>query len=741
MARQRRKVSFGQHFFLRERDQNYGSWMIAWWREQFQNSVDAGAKNIRIYLKNGTARGAFDEYRGDDPKTVVRIVFADDGCGMSCQVLENVYFSVGNSTKVGEDGKVGGFGRARMMTCFSQDRYSILTKNNFVMGKGDDFDVFSLKEAIKELEVLEANSLENAPGVPRYENSTWDGLVLDQEMVRNAIATGGYDGCRIEVDMETWKTPGYDGNQPTDIFRMEAALRQYLSESELKPNVFINDRTPESYFNMDKPLEMRTGKAKKILTTGVGDEEKAFAKVYVVKAGDPDKTAQMIVRVDGAAMYSDPIYNLKGIDVVVEVLPRMSRRVLNSNRDGMHRDYSRVVAAFKERLAIETTSALKDNRGKKHYTVEGQHGLLHSERKALPELMGESEEADSKMEPRLAKPTARPKISDVSQLRDANVSFDASHAFVKAVRYGDSFLNAIRYGEETPEPVRQSVRKLIANLEDYNGASNEPEKALIDSCPPELMPWLASEIAGRVEKAKQDLKAEHAKRLENMHDTVIRVETTNEKTKSAPRQYDPNNWSAETGKGKQQHALLAAWTASVALALEALFEVRPAVDPVNWRAGFIFDVEELTWQLDATRPSRTYAECVIEDGPPSIHQFLVNPVTDDGKPDYDLTKEEEVWRLISNAIHEVAHVLQQSHDERYANLQTALTGKVFPATAIKRVQQSTAAVLAAYAGKSTVHALDNNPGPRPAERLRSIGNGHNPERDFGNEYRIASGRH
>lgn len=727
MARQRRKVTFDKHFFLRERDQNYGSWMIAWWREQFQNSVDAGAKNIRIYLKEAEARGAFDEYRGSEPKTVVRVVFADDGCGMSRQVLESVYFRVGSSTKVGEEGKVGGFGRARMMTCFSQDRYSILTKNSFVMGRADDFDVFSLKEAVEELSALESNSVKNAPGVLADENSTRIGLLQDRQMIKSAIADGGYDGCRIEVDMETWKTPGYDGNRPTSLAKMEAALRQYLSESELKPSVFINDRSPETYFNVDAPLHMRTGRARKVLTTGTGAEEKAFAKVYVVKADDPDRYAKMIVRVDGAAMYSDPVYNLKGLDVVVEVKPRMSRKVLNSNRDGMHSEYSRVVGSFREQLAVENISALKDRQGKKHYTVEGQHGLLHSERKSLPALMAQSDEIDRTMKPHLAEPLARKKIGDVSQLRDANVSFDASRAFVKAVRYGESFLNSLRWNEETPEPVRLSIRTLISNLGEHQSVSDNPELALIESCPPELMPWLAGELAGRVEKAKQELKDAHVKRLANMHDTVICVERTNEKTKSSPRQYDPNNWSTETGKGKKQHALLAAWTASISLVLEALFEVRPAVEPIGWQAGFIFDVEDLTWQSDDTRPSRTEASHVLEDGMQPVHQFLINPVTDDGKPEYDLTKDDDVWRLISKAIHEVGHVLERQHDQRYATLQTHLTGKVFPPSAIKRVQQSAAAVLATYSGKTTVHALDIAEGPRPSERLRRLANGNRHE--------------
>src|SRR3546814_5023004 len=100
---------------------------MSFWRELFQNSVDAGAKAIRVSSSNEAGKGSF----GRDPslENVVRIVFDDDGCGMDRDVLDDVYFAPGETTK--KDGEfTGGYGRARLMTCFSQVRYGIRSEEH-----------------------------------------------------------------------------------------------------------------------------------------------------------------------------------------------------------------------------------------------------------------------------------------------------------------------------------------------------------------------------------------------------------------------------------------------------------------------------------------------------------------------------------------------------------------------------------------------------------------------------------
>src|SRR4051794_30387687 len=99
-------------FFKRER-QAYQNWRLALWRELFQNEIDQ---------KKPTAISIAVEPLGSNG---FRLRFADNGAGMTRETLENVYFAVGASSKTDTDGSIGGMGRARMMTCFSMEFWSI----------------------------------------------------------------------------------------------------------------------------------------------------------------------------------------------------------------------------------------------------------------------------------------------------------------------------------------------------------------------------------------------------------------------------------------------------------------------------------------------------------------------------------------------------------------------------------------------------------------------------------------
>ena len=119
-------VSIPKSFFVKER-RMYASWRFAFWRELFQNATDAGSTEIRVSL-------------ADKGGGVIGVEFSDNGSGMTRDVLENVYFSLGSSTK--NDGStVGGFGRARILTCFSMKNYTIHTQNNLVQGDGGTFEI------------------------------------------------------------------------------------------------------------------------------------------------------------------------------------------------------------------------------------------------------------------------------------------------------------------------------------------------------------------------------------------------------------------------------------------------------------------------------------------------------------------------------------------------------------------------------------------------------------------------
>lgn len=124
------EVQLPETFFKKERDTVYSYWQRELFRELFQNSLDAGANKIFISI--------------EDDNSGCRITFEDDGEGMTREILENVYFKLGETTKNGEE--TGGFGRARILTNFSMDCYRIETLDNLVIGKGAYYDIQTVSE-------------------------------------------------------------------------------------------------------------------------------------------------------------------------------------------------------------------------------------------------------------------------------------------------------------------------------------------------------------------------------------------------------------------------------------------------------------------------------------------------------------------------------------------------------------------------------------------------------------------
>ncbi|MCA3268378.1 MAG: ATP-binding protein [Azospirillum sp.] len=128
-------VRVPKSFFKKERDQFYADWAVAFWRELMQNAIDAGARHLTV------------EISGSENAPKVR--FADDGSGMDAQTLENVFFELGASAKTDDGVSMGGFGRARLLTCFSQKSYSIRTRNLSVRGDGGTYSISTVPENVE----------------------------------------------------------------------------------------------------------------------------------------------------------------------------------------------------------------------------------------------------------------------------------------------------------------------------------------------------------------------------------------------------------------------------------------------------------------------------------------------------------------------------------------------------------------------------------------------------------------
>ena len=131
-------IKISPDFFTKE-ILNYSDWQSAFWRELFQNSIDAGAKNIEIQTEVS--------------RNNVIVTFKDDGKGMDKKTLEEVFFSLGSTTKTNQD-SVGGFGKARIILCFAQTEYMIRTNQLFVRGSGADYEIEEDYKYVKGCEFL-----------------------------------------------------------------------------------------------------------------------------------------------------------------------------------------------------------------------------------------------------------------------------------------------------------------------------------------------------------------------------------------------------------------------------------------------------------------------------------------------------------------------------------------------------------------------------------------------------------
>lgn len=119
------KIKVGSRFFKRAREE-YSNWPLAIIRELSQNSQDAGSGIVEVTITSL-----------DD--THCRLTWTDNGKGMNRQILEDVFFALGESSK--GSGDTGGFGKARELVCFGMDRYAIRTQNLSVEGSGDSYEI------------------------------------------------------------------------------------------------------------------------------------------------------------------------------------------------------------------------------------------------------------------------------------------------------------------------------------------------------------------------------------------------------------------------------------------------------------------------------------------------------------------------------------------------------------------------------------------------------------------------
>ena len=264
---------------------NYADWMTAVIREFIQNSIDAGSTKIDI-IWNAS-------------KNVLTI--KDNGKGMTEDVLRNVYFALGRSTKRGDNTQSGGFGKARIATCIAQKYFIIKTLDNYVYGQGP--------------------------------NIQYSKLPSDQYV----------QGCHIEVGLIT------EIKGKTQYLYMDDTAEEYLKYCDFgNVTITINGKVFNNYLKV-KPSQY------------VSDLElngNAFCKVY--KYTDNYAKHKMVVRSNGLMMFEQYVSNLPCWVVLDIVLP--SSDVLISNRDQFIAEYGEVVKGFTTALVTDHRSMLEKKR-------------------------------------------------------------------------------------------------------------------------------------------------------------------------------------------------------------------------------------------------------------------------------------------------------------------------------------------------------------------------------------------
>lgn len=731
-------LSVDKEFLRGERDQYYNDFTIAFWRELFQNSVDAGATKIAIDIEERQPR----RYGGPHgPEKVTNVCFLDNGHGMTAEVLNDVYFKMGRSTKKDDGGTIGGFGRARIMTCFSQESYSILTKDRFVSGDGPAFKHGSVAQQVAALEKrrdelkdadglaakIERDGIENdlslltdpLTGAVKWMNG--DGFYTDPLTgALKWVDGGGFPGCRVEVDIDPTPPRSWSARSGS-LENMKKALQEYLSESQLPCAVMVNGQTPEQFFGItDGKLQARKGPVRRVLSVDGPDGKVDFATVHTSEGKKAGFKGSLIVRVSGASMYRKEIHGLEA-QVILEIDPAQSRNALNANRDGLKREFSRAVDKLITDLTLDTDTALRDKASRRE-EVKGEKGSIRSSAPDLSAPLARELTTEDKgnLVERMAK---APRITSIEALHNVRLNQDILDKLLEKTYYGDGFFYSYMSDNYDKE---DELHAQLMKLRDALYEQRRNVEWFFENAGDLARNWVLAGLSLRFEEERLQRQKEIDARVDGVHDIYISMESTNAKTKAAARRHHPKNWDVTTGNGKAMRSLLSVWTAACKVSMESLFALRPAMPDVSWSTGFIYSLPEAVHQGDKSRQVSIAAQCVTLDN--GDFRLLINPVNEDGTLRFSLTNERDLRRILALAKHEVGHVLESYHNETFANLVTDLDGEVDQKVAFKRMKAEIAAVTAAYSqGRARVHSLDREAGPRPAERLLAAALGNDRE--------------
>ena len=742
-------------FFVKERDAFYASWMLSFWRELFQNSVDAGAKTIRIDVTEARQKGSFG--RVPPPKTATRVVFADDGCGMTEDVLNQVYFRMGASTKADDETSVGGFGRARLMTNFSQTRYSIETRDRYVEGDGAEFVNYARKDAVEALAHWRDAAQTRLAAEPNEGAAEWHASVRDQiEADRARLASGAtFAGCRVEVDLPPDQRDR--SRNESSVEGMLKTLQLYLDQSDLKCEVVINGtphEKPAVKYERRKALiatvpaggldpAWRNNPKIEVAERPDGDFDVKFATVRTVPGGKCADSVRrkLIYRVSGASMFTG--YTDVASAIYVEINPAVARTVLTSNRDGLKEPFASAIEDYKRLLATDAQMALKADNGTDWTVLPGGRGGKTARRPRKETELTQEEavaiagEAGGEAARNVAEQTRSQRYSDWDwgDLNEGRLQgFDNAQLLpwleemVGREKIDGTFLERYR-----DRPKAEGFLLTLKNA----GA----HRALVNASGP-LLAFITDSL--ELQKvARQIVEREKYKdRLADLNDIPILKEnieppsdrfTKDEARKrrgrlvDAIRGHDPRKWDPSTGKGLKARRVLAAWQTAVDHVVVEMLDAFPHLKEFRYASGWVFSHPQWTYSSITEKEEWRWPAAMLKKdgkGDGAVSNFLLDPLDpeSDFAMKYNPSDADDRDRLITLAAHEAAHVIVDGgHNDAFANVMTRLMERLTVRARRKIHDEMKAAVKAVdriYSeGRIRIVPLDDERGPRPAERL------------------------
>jgi hypothetical protein len=641
--------------FIKERIDGYSNWLFASWRELFQNSVDAGAKNISINISFSNGKGVFN--REENLEKVYRIVFNDDGKGMDIDTINNVFLKLGETSKKGTD-STGGFGTARNMLCFSNDRYSIRTKDIYVEGDGLEYNVYNIDELIanKEDLLIKAREDKNIKQIDLLSNS-----LIDLQSSK-----GFKKGCIFEIDINPADKVDYWNKISMDNLR--ESLYDYLSYSNLNCNVRINGEEYKSKHYKGSPKRI-------LMFTDNNGNKSELGSIYVSSGNSSKHKGKVIVRVNGSAMFYEGTSAPQ--QVILEINKELSKAALNDTRDSLKGFVKQALNSFLEELVVNNESALKERDKTKHIEFKGGLGKKSNyTQQILEDLIQYDKDLDDGF---VKLPNSTFSInSEFVQYGDQKISKDIFNTLVsKIINDEETILDQVSDKDELSK-FKQMV-KVDSNMDFLEQTSDTFKNDLV------------SLLVDRVKKNGFEDKGLILDTLKDFNDVHIFVDDLgkNDKVKSAVKRYQPDYWALKgdknQGRGIEGHKLLTWFTTAVDQAVKILYERFPShysKKPLLYTTGFNFSDEKEVWNsLSGYHNKSNNALYIEKDG---IHIFMINPITNDGNFAYDLKSEKTkgvnykkytLQDIEAFAIHEVSHAVSDRHDEEFANINTMIASK------------------------------------------------------------------